>query len=301
MAENETPTPQQAAPTPEVATPPSGEQSPASINLDSKITFEGKEVSVGDLIKENQRISGLEEYQQNARTLMAGEQSSLDQRESAMRYLLSKEGYSPDQIETHIQTARGMMDTPETPQESPAPGPQPNPQDEARIRQMEDQQNRMNVDMLRRDLDTAVQGVMGSNDKIKTLIEKSKQLAGDEGLEGRISNIRDEVKRATMDNLRARKSRGERFDNSWFNQETNKAADAVYERIRSVIGDPDKIQRAPETASDADSFVNKPPVAEPTFEKGDNPGTALNKSHDWTVDTLSRLADDVSQGGESRL
>ena len=78
MAENETPTPQQAAPTPEVATPPSGEQSPASMNLDSKITFEGKEVSVGDLIKENQRISGLEEYQQNARTLMAGEQSSLE-------------------------------------------------------------------------------------------------------------------------------------------------------------------------------------------------------------------------------
>ena len=302
MAENENPAPapEQAAPTPEVASP-SGEQTPASMNLDSKITFEGKEVSVGDLIKENQKIADLETYNANARVLMAGESAPVQDRENAMRYLLSKEGYTSDQIEAHIKTARDMMDPQETPQNQAAPEPQAPPQEDPRIKQMQEQQNRMNVDMLRRDLDNAVQNVMGSNQKIQTLIEKSKQLAGEEGLDARIASIRDEVQRATMDNLRSRKSRGERFDNSWFNQETNRAADAVYERIRSVIGDPDKIQRAPETASSADSFVNKPPVAEPTFEPGDNMGSAQNKSHDWTVDTLSRLANDVSQGGESRL
>ena len=135
MAENENqaPAPEQAAPTPEVASP-SGEQTPASMNLDSKITFEGKEVSVGDLIKENQKIADLETYNANARVLMAGESAPVQDRENAMRYLLSKEGYTSDQIEAHIKTARDMMDPQETPQNQAAPEPQSPPQEDPRIK-----------------------------------------------------------------------------------------------------------------------------------------------------------------------
>jgi hypothetical protein len=302
MAENETP---METPTPQTGVPPtptSGETSPPpqGLNLDSKITFDGKEVSVGDLINENRKISDLEEYQKNATTLMGGTDVPQEKRESAMRYLLSREGYLPDQIEAHIAEARKMTMDQQPDQQQAAPQ-QDFSQERARIAEMERQQTKMSVELLKKDLDTAVGRVMEDNPKIKTLVEKSKQLGGEEGLEQRIRGIREEVRRSTMDNMRTRKSRGETFDNSWFIQETTKAADAVYERIRSVIGDPDKIQRAPETASEADSFVNKPPVADPIFERGDNMGTASTKSHDFTTDTLARLADDIGRGGQSKI
>jgi len=293
---------------PEVPTPQVQEQTPAppaEINLDSKITFEGKEVSVNDLIQQSREVENLREYRENATTLMQGENVPEEKREKAMRYLLSQEGYASNQIEDYINAARQQTMTPEntTPDNAPEMPQQNqiNEQEQRRISEMEQRQNKLGVEMMRRDLDSAVERTMSDNPRIQSLIAKSKELVGDADIEDRINNIRDEVRRSTMDSMRNRKSRGETFDNSWFNQETDKAADAVFERIRSVIGDPDKIQRAPETASDADSFVNKPPVAEPTFEKGDNMGTATTKSHDWTVDALARLADETSQGGESRL
>lgn len=303
MAENETPQQEQTmTPTPEAQAPPPIQ--PAALNLDSKVTFDGKEVSVGELIQQNQRIGDLEEYQENASRLMTND-TPVPERENAMRYMMSKQGYSSDQIEQHIITTREMTSdmnqeqqpTPNSPNETE----QAFARERARLADMESRQSRMGVDMLRRDLESAVSDTMGNNTKMQTLLRRSKELVGDEGYDQRVESIQEEVRRTTMNNLQSRKSRGETFDNSWFIQETNKAADAVYERIRSVIGDPDKIQRAPETASETDSFVNNPPVPLPTFEKGDNMGSATTKSHDWTSDTLSRLALDVSQGGESKI
>ena len=303
MAENENITQEQTtAPAPE-ATEPAPPQ-PAELNLDSKVTFEGKEVSVGELIQQNQKIGELEEYQKNASMLMTNE-TPAPQRESAMRFIMSKQGYSPDQIDQHIDATREMtneMNQEQQPQQNDSnEAEMAMARERARIAEMEARQSRMGVDMLRRDLESAVSDTMGNNTKIQTLLRRSKELVGEDGYDKRVSSIQEEVRRATMDNLQSRKSRGETFDSSWFNQETNKAADAVYERIRSVIGDPDKIQRAPETASETDSFVNNPPVPLPNFEKGDNMGSATTKSHDWTTDTLSRLATDVSQGGESKI
>ena len=74
----------------------------------------------------------------------------------------------------------------------------------------------------------------------------------------------------------------------------------MYDKFRSVIGDPDKIQRSPETATDSDSLFNKPPVEPPKFEKGDSMGDINVKTREWTLDTLLRGARDGSSGGESK-
>ena len=276
---------------------------PAEVNLDSKITFDGKEVSVSELIEQNREVDRLREYRENATALMQGDNVPTEKREQAMRYLLAQEGYASSQIEEYIQATREASMPPQENQipENPQQPQQMSQEDRLRMAELESRQARLNVEMMKRDLDTAVENTMAHNPRIRALVNKSKELNGDEGADSRIDSIREEVRRATMDQMRQRKSSGERFDNTWFNQETEKAADAVYERIRSVIGDPDKIQRAPETASDADSFVNTPPVAAPNFEKGDNMGSAQTKSHDWTVDALSRLAQDASDGGETKL
>ena len=69
--------------------------------------------------------------------------------------------------------------------------------------------------------------------------------------------------------------------------------------LNSVIGDPDKIQRAPETATE-DSLFNKPPVKAPEYEKGDDMGDINVKARDWTLDTLLRGAREGAAGGESK-
>lgn len=301
MAENEQIVNDQPAnPAPEPQATPAPQ--PAELNLDSKVTFDGKEVSVGDLINQNRKISELEEYKTKASALMSGEVSQ-EERENAMRYILGQQGYSSNQIETYISSTKEMANqmTEETPSQQPNPTEEMLAQERARIAEMEARQSRMGVDMLRRDMDSALESTMQNNPKINALLQKSKDLVGEEGYEKRVMNIQEQIRQATMANLQSRKSRGERFDSSWFNQETDNAANAVYERIRSVIGDPDKIQRAPETASDVESFISKPPVAAPTYERGDNMGSATDKSHDFTVDALSRLAADLGMGGESRI
>ena len=73
----------------------------------------------------------------------------------------------------------------------------------------------------------------------------------------------------------------------------------MYDKFSSVIGDPDKIQRSPETAAEENLF-NKPPVNPPKYEKGDDMGDINVKARDWTLDTLLRGAQEGAAGGESK-
>lgn len=297
------PTPQAPAPTQE-ATP----SSPPSIDLNTTVKVDGHEVPLADVIDGFRHAGSLAEYRQHASSLMNPETLAPQEREHSMRYLLSAEGYSPTQIEEHIEASRtayeGMEDMEadvDPGQQSQAPLPTEDEAARNQIAKVQHQQNKMVVDMLKKDLDGTLDRVMEQNPTVQNLLNKSRQLAGEEGFGERQVGIRQEIQRVTLDLMRQRRNRGERFDKSWFDQETSKAADTVYQRIRSVIGDPDKVQRAPETASGTDHFRSTPPVPTPTFESGDNMGTATDKAHDFTVDTLSRLALDLSAGGESRI
>jgi len=301
-----------AAPTPETqeqATPT------PSMDLNSTVEVNGKQVPVSELISQAGQVDELKSFRSAASALMKGDTLPPVERENAMRHLLSAEGYSPAQIENYIVDSRELyepsgeeryeerMDYPENEAQAPAPAPAPNVDEGARqqLEDMQRQNNQMQVDMLKTNLTNAMDKTMASNASIHTLMGKSKELAGEEGYASRVQGIKDEVQRIALDSMRQRRSRGEKFDKAWFDEETNKAADTVYQRIRSVIGDPDKIQRAPETASDAERFISKPPVATPQYEAGDNMGTVTDKSHDFTVDALSRLSADLGLGGDSKI
>jgi len=103
-----------------------------------------------------------------------------------------------------------------------------------------------------------------------------------------------------MQSLRDRRAAGENFNPAWFSEEAGKASQTVYDKFRSVIGDPDKIQRSPETATDSDSLFNKPPVETPVYEKGDSMGDINVKTREWTLDHLLRGAKEGAAGGESK-
>mgnify|MGYP006399626809 FL=1 len=168
-------------------------------------------------------------------------------------------------------------------------------QEKQRLTEVENKQSRLGADMMKRELDNSLNRVFESNEGIKKLMDVQ---------EGEDNNRREilhkEVETAMMDNLKRRRAAGESFNDRWFDEEAGNAAKFVYDKFRSVIGDPDKIQRSPETATDSDSLFNKPPVEPPKYERGDDMGSLTVKSHDWTLDTLIRGAREDAAGGESK-
>lgn len=290
-----------AAPAPE---PASGSESPPpsaevqNINLDAKVQVDGSEVTVGQLIDVARHAVELNEYNQHASTLMKHDSDDAA-KENAVRYLMGQEGYETEQINEYLQTIQGVGGTEETPQqegqqEMNDPRVQENQQ---RLQQLEQSSRQMNVDFLRQNLNATVEEVMASNEKVQTLINRGRDL--DPGNEAdRLASIRRQVENQLVENVRSRKTKGESFNLNWFKEEGTKSADIVYDRVRSVIGDPNKIGRSPETASGEESFyVGQKPVDPPKFESGDNVGTVETKVREYNVDTLSRLATDLSNEG----
>jgi len=304
----ETPTTEQP-PTPTESPQETPQQSP-TLNLDSTVQVGGENITVGDLVEKAKRGAMAEEYSGYASVLMRPDASPED-REASLRYLMHAEGYNPQQIDEYMDAVNNAQQGGEGGYDEEDVMEQNDQSDQfmqyqndmhQRLKNVEQKQSQVGVDFLKTQLNTAVNNAMETNSSIQTLIKKSQQLNGEEGSSDRIGSIRKQLETEIIDNLRSRKSRGESFNVSWFNDAANNAAGTIYNRIRSVIGDPDKIGRSPETASETEMmFSNRQPVAEPTYEAGDSVGSIDSKVRDWNTDALSRLAMDLSSGDETKI
>lgn len=287
-----------------------------TIDLDSTVKVDGEEISIKDLITARDEAVKIKEYNEHAKTLISPSGSDTETRETAVRYLMNQEGYSPEDINEYINWSNQVQE--ETPMEQPPmPAEIPedikdNPeaqqeydrqqkeqaaywqreQDTERIAQVEERQQRLGTEMMKKEMEIALSKTMDSNEEIKKL------MGIDSGGENRQEVLRSEVELAMMSGLRSRRAAGENFNQEWFAEEAGKAAQTVYDKFRSVIGDPDKIQRSPETATDSDSLFNQPPVEPPKYERGDSMGDINVKTREWTLDTLLRGMND--SGGESK-
>jgi hypothetical protein len=309
----ETPEQQHTEDAPQQAVPEAAAQ--PAMDLDSTIKVDGQEVSIKDLLASREETARLKEYADNARILVAPGSASDGQREQAVRYLMSQEGYSPEDIDAYVSWTSNLENQQEEPtanpyEEVPPEGPLTEEQqyyqqeqarimaeqEQQRISNLEDKQQRIGAEMMRKELDTAIEATVNSNDLIKKLLG----VGGDEDASKREAIIRSEVESAVMSNLRKRRASGEHFDKKWFAEEAGQAAQSVYDKFRSVIGDPDKIQRAPETVAESENLFTKKPVAPPSYERGDDMGTLKDKVHDWTLDTLLRGAAEDAAGGKTK-
>lgn len=299
------------------------EQSQPAINLDSTVKVDGEEISVRDLISARDEAVQLKEYNRHAQTLISPKGSDDLSRENAVRYLMTQEGYTSQDIEEYITWTN---QEPEAPQEQPVTQPESElefqteesydpdqlllqqqqeqyriqqeqymqEQEQQRLNQIEDRQQRLGAEMMKKELNNALNATIDNDENIKKL------MGIESGGENRQEVLKHEVEAAMLESLRTRRAAGENFNPAWFSEEAGKAAKTVYDKFRSVIGDPDKIQRSPETATDSDSLFNKPPVNPPTYEKGDSMGDINVKTREWTLDTLLRGARDGAAGGESK-
>jgi hypothetical protein len=283
---------------------------PPAMDLDSTIKVDGQEVSVRELINSRDEATKLREYNEQARKLIAPNQGGTEDREQAIRFLMTQEGYSPEDINEYVNWSSEMGQEPtqeyyeepqydgtitdEEVQQQYYQEQMMREQEQQRMSEIEDRQSRIGTEMMKKEMSSAIDTIMGSSKDISKLMGVSE---GEENNRGDI--LRHEVETAMMDSLRRRRASGETFNNNWFTEEAGNAAKSVYDKFRSVIGDPDKIQRSPETATE-DSLFNKPPVDPPKYERGDDMGDINIKARDWTLDTLLRGAQEGAAGGESK-
>ena len=276
---------------------------PAALDLDAKVTVGGKEWTVKELTDRAQEADKLAEYRRHTATLVKGGAEG-GEKETAMRYILAAEGYEPEQINQYIADVRGEGAEAE-PGDVGVTNQGANDelgalrQEMAALREQTKQQK---YNALAREMASQMDRALTGDKDLATLMSKIKDLKGSEGLGEAEETIKAEIQARTVKLLQSRMAlTGLSVDEQWVKDELPKAAKATYKSYLSVIGDPNKIMRAPETATGLDILKSRAPVPAPKFERGDKMGTVQNKSRDWANDMLVRLALETGGAGESRV
>lgn len=283
------------------------EASSETVNLDQKVTVGGETYTAAQMaetMRENQNLRG---YQEAASNLMRNQSEEMTtDREADLRYVMTYEGYTPEQIEEYVgnMKAPGQGMTPEQqpqqPEQSQAEDPRVDHLNQ-RLQQVEEREKQLRLEALQTKLTNAVDSVTGQ-DSLSSISNAFKRVHGDEGHADRMKVISEDVQRETLSQLRKVRSAGGDIDDGTIRTASETAAKSVADRYRTVIGDPDKLGRAPETASGQTQFYQKKPVELPKFEPGkDSTGTVYDKARKFAEDSLLDIAADVSTGGNSKL
>ena len=156
--------------------------------------------------------------------------------------------------------------------------------------------------LLKEEMDRRVVESIDRNPEIVKMLETLDQTRGREHAAGAWRALQKQVREATLKNLYARRdTAGGQFSEDWVADEAAKAAKAVAGNYRTVIGDIEGLGRSPETEGELEFLKSKPEVKPPEFQKGMDRGAVDKSVRDFNVDALSRLAADMSAGGETKV
>lgn len=113
--------------------------------------------------------------------------------------------------------------------------------------------------------------------------------------------VQDAIQRS-LDGLRERRTlSGQEPNEQWLQEVAPRAVQDVLGKYAVVVGNPDKLGRAPETNGPFEGLKDQKPVAPPAFRKGMTTGDLEAQDHAWTVDLLSRAAASIDTKGESKV
>ena len=279
---------------------PSSEE-PKVVN--PKFEVNGETMTAEQIQDQAREVEVLREYQRAASNLMKNGESELDDnRESDLRYVMSYEGYAPEQIDSYIDSLKNQSPLAQ-PQEYPDMTANDPRVDEMakRLQEVEKRESQTRLDALKSKLDNAVNKV-STESGIGSISSSFKRIHGEEGHSDRMKVLQEDIHRETLNNLRRVRSSGGDIDDASIRAASESAAKSVADRYRTVIGDPDKLGRAPETASGQDTFYKKKPIEIPQFKPGkDTTASVYEKAKTFAEDTLLDMAADISTGGDSKL
>jgi len=183
-----------------------------------------------------------EAMQKNLQVLLREDADPEDSAKAMVGLLTSVGGYSEEEAREYVEAKLG----------GGKKGERAEDQLTKKLGELEERQRKTDHQQLARELDSRVGEVLKDNEKLETLM---RFLDEDEGQSKARETLRREIRQETLARLQSRnKSQPGGFNLGWIQEETTKAADAVYDKFRSVIGDPSKLGRASETVTASDRF-----------------------------------------------
>lgn len=287
------------------------------LDLDAKIRSNGQEIPVSELLKAKEDLEFLkQDYSKlvsfrDATAKVMRPDVDPTVKEQAARQLLVDMGYRGDDVDRYVQDwmNSNSQETDMT-DEQDSGGTDDDrsaeqvaeailaAQDQAR--QAQEELQRMKAEQLNSKLNTQVMMGLELNQNARTMFNKLEEINGKDALSGARAALERDIRQQTLDNLKARRSQAGVFEEAWITEESAKATEQVLAKYRSVIGDPNRLGRVPETDSGASAIRNRPAVPAPRWKPGTSQGELESALDAYNKDALSRLAAELDSGSDTR-
>lgn len=300
----------QQDPTPETTATPSN-----TVDLDTKVRVGGQEIPITELVRSKEDLEYLkQDYAKlvsfrdaTAKVMRPDVDPSV--KEGAARQLLTDMGYRPDEVDTYVRDWMGSQQETNMEPQSDNGGDDDNDRSAEQVANaiLQAQQeaartsaelNRIRAEQLNARMNTQILLGLDSHKDGRTMLGKLEEINGKESVANARAAIERDIRQQTLELLKNRRDQAGTFEEAWIAEESARATDQVLAKYRSVIGDPNRLGRAPETDSSASAFVNRKPVSAPTWKPGMNTGDIESALNAYNTDALSRLAAGLDTGSD---
>lgn len=291
---------------------------PPVIDLDAKVRVGGQEIPVSELVRAKEDLEYLKtDYSKlvsfrDATAKVMRPDVDPGVKEQAARQLLIDMGYQGDDVERYVADWMNGQNQNTPSQEIEMNDESDNTSDDQSAEQvanaiMEAQQQaqaaqaelqRMKAEQLNNKLNTQIMLGLDVNGNARTMLGKLEEINGKEAVLGARQAIERDIRQQTMENLKARRTAAGVFEEAWVSEEAAKATEQVLAKYRSVIGDPNRLGRVPETDSGASAIRNRPAVPAPRWKSGTSAGDIESALDAYNKDALSRLAAGLDTGSD---
>ena len=308
---DETPNTADTAPVTETAKP--------ALDLDSTIRVGGQDVSIKELVDARENLEYLrQDYSKlvsfrDATSKVMRPDVDPQVKEQAARQLLVDMGYQGQEVDNYVndwmqsqQGATNVNENVDTTPESDDDGSAEQVANAIMQAQQEAQSAREQLDRMRAEqlngrMNSQIVVGLDLNKDARTMLSKLEEINGKEAVANARSAFERDIRQQAMDNLKARRAAAGTFEEAWVTEEAARATDQVLAKYRSVIGDPNRLGRAPETDSSASAFANRKPVSAPTWKPGVSSGDIETALDAYNKDALTRLAAGLDTGSDGRV
>ena len=308
---DETPNTADITPAPETAKP--------ALDLDSTVRVGGQDVSIKELVDARENLEYLrQDYSKlvsfrDATSKVMRPDVDPQVKEQAARQLLVDMGYQGQEVDNYVndwmqsqQGATNVNENVDTTPEGDDDGSAEQVANAIMQAQQEAQSAREQLDRMRAEqlngrMNSQIVVGLDLNRDARTMLSKLEEINGKEAVANARSAFERDIRQQAMDNLKARRAAAGTFEEAWVTEEAARATDQVLAKYRSVIGDPNRLGRAPETDSSASAFANRKPVSAPTWKPGMSAGDIETALDAYNKDALTRLAAGLDTGSDGRV
>lgn len=279
-------------------------------DLDTIVEIDGETFKISQLVETLRNasdlvdeVSSLRDFRESATRFMRREGEPHELAEAASK-MLAGAGYNDEEIKQYVaewnnasaETEDGVEEEPETQEE-----PRMTQENDPRYEQLQRETRQMRLRLMQQEMQKGVVDAIDSNGEIAKMLTGLDKSRGREHATGAYQAIQDQVRKATLDRLYERRDKsGGQFNEDWIQEEAAQAAAEVARSYATVIGDLGQLGRTPETVTEMDTIAAKPPVPAPEFKKGMDRSTVDTTVREFNTDALSRLALEISAGGETK-